>query len=79
MDRIYLDNAATTPLSEEVIDAMVGVMKTNYGNPSSTHSLGQEAKVLIENVRRQVADYLHASPSEIIFTSCGTESNTMII
>ncbi len=79
MDRIYLDNAATTPLSEEVIDAMVGVMKTNYGNPSSTHSLGQEAKVLIENVRRQVADYLHASPSEIIFTSCGTESNNMII
>lgn len=79
MDRIYLDNAATTPLSEEVIDAMVGVMKTTYGNPSSTHSLGQEAKILIENVRRQVADYLHVSPAEIIFTSCGTESNNMII
>lgn len=79
MKRIYLDNAATTPLSEEVIDAMVSVMKANYGNPSSTHSFGQEAKVLIENVRRQVADYLHVSPSEIIFTSCGTESNNMII
>ena len=79
MDKIYLDNAATTPLSEEVIDAMVDVMKTNYGNPSSTHSLGQDAKVLIENVRRQVADYLHVSPAEIIFTSCGTESNNMII
>ena len=79
MDRIYLDNAATTPLSEEVIDAMVDVMKTNYGNPSSTHSLGQEAKILIENVRRQVADYLHVTPAEIIFTSCGTESNNMII
>jgi cysteine desulfurase len=79
MDKIYLDNAATTPLSEEVIDAMVEVMKTNYGNPSSTHSLGQDAKVLIENVRRQVADYLHVSPAEIIFTSCGTESNNMII
>lgn len=79
MERIYLDNAATTPLSEEVIDAMVEVMKTNYGNPSSTHSLGQDAKVLIENVRRQVADYLHVSPAEIIFTSCGTESNNMII
>lgn len=79
MDRIYLDNAATTPLSEEVIDAMVDVMRTSYGNPSSTHSLGQDAKVLIENVRRQVADYLHVSPAEIIFTSCGTESNNMII
>ena len=79
MDKIYLDNAATTPLAEEVIDAMVQVMKVNFGNPSSTHSLGQEAKILIENVRREVADYLHVSPSEIIFTSCGTESNNMII
>lgn len=79
MDRIYLDNAATTPLAEEVIDAMVDVMKMNYGNPSSTHSLGQEAKILIENVRRQVADYLHVTPAEIVFTSCGTESNNMII
>lgn len=79
MDKIYLDNAATTPLAEEVIDAMVEVMKVNYGNPSSTHSLGQDAKILIENVRREVADYLHVSPSEIIFTSCGTESNNMII
>ena len=79
MDKIYLDNAATTPLSEEVIDAMVDVMKVNFGNPSSTHSFGQEAKILIENVRREVADYLHVSPSEIIFTSCGTESNNMII
>lgn len=79
MNKIYLDNAATTPLSAEVIDAMVDVMKINFGNPSSLHSFGQEAKVLIENVRRQVADYLHVSPSEIIFTSCGTESNNMII
>ena len=79
MNKIYLDNAATTPLSEEVIDAMVDVLKNNYGNPSSTHSLGQEAKILIENVRRQVADYLKVTPAEIIFTSCGTESNNMII
>ena len=79
MDKIYLDNAATTPLSEEVIDAMVQVMRVNYGNPSSTHSFGQDAKILIENVRREVAEYLHVSPSEIIFTSCGTESNNMII
>lgn len=79
INKIYLDNAATTPLSEEVIDAMVGVLKNNFGNPSSTHSLGQEAKILIENVRRDVADYLKVSPAEIIFTSCGTESNNMII
>jgi len=79
MNKIYLDNAATTPLSDEVIDAMVGTMKMNFGNPSSTHSFGQEAKILIENVRRQIADYLHVTPAEIIFTSCGTESNNMII
>jgi len=79
MNKIYLDNAATTPLSPEVIDAMVDTMKVNFGNPSSTHSFGQDAKVLIENVRRQIADYLNVSPAEIIYTSCGTESNNMII
>jgi len=79
MKKVYLDNAATTPLSEEVIDAMVSVLKNNYGNPSSTHSFGQEAKVLLENVRRQAADYLHVSPAEIVFTSCGTESNNMVL
>lgn len=79
MKKVYLDNAATTPLDEQVIDAMVDAMRMNFGNPSSTHSLGQEAKSLIENVRRQVADSLKVQPGEIIFTSCGTESNNMII
>ncbi|CAA7194652.1 cysteine desulfurase family protein [Chryseobacterium potabilaquae] len=79
MNKIYLDNAATTPLSEEVIDAMVNTMKMSFGNPSSTHSFGQEAKICIENVRREIADCLHVTPAEIIFTSCGTESNNMII
>lgn len=79
MERIYLDNAATTPLLEEVIQAMVDSMRTQYGNPSSTHSIGQEAKSKIEAVRRQVADTLKVQPGEIIFTSCGTESNNMII
>ncbi len=79
MNKVYLDNAATTPIAEEVIDVMVDVMKLNYGNPSSTHSFGQEAKTSIESVRRKVADYLKVSPGEIIFTSCGTESNNMII
>ncbi len=78
MKKIYLDNAATTPLADEVITEMVSAMK-NFGNPSSTHSYGQEAKILIENVRRQVADDLKVTPAEIIFTSCGTESNNMII
>lgn len=78
MNKVYLDNAATTPLADQVITEMVKAMK-NFGNPSSTHSFGQEAKILIENVRRKVADYLHVSPAEIIFTSCGTESNNMII
>ena len=48
MKKIYLDNAATTPILDEVIDAMMLVMKTNFGNPSSTHSLGQEAKMILE-------------------------------
>ncbi|MBP7173877.1 MAG: aminotransferase class V-fold PLP-dependent enzyme, partial [Cloacibacterium sp.] len=79
MKKVYLDNAATTPLSEEVIDAMLSVMRNQYGNPSSVHSIGQEAKTLIEEVRRKAADYLKVSPGEIVFTSCGTESNNMII
>lgn len=79
MNKIYLDNAATTPLSEEVIAAMVDVLKNNFGNPSSTHSFGQEAKISIENVRRDIAYHLKVSPAEIIFTSCGTESNNMVL
>lgn len=79
MSKVYLDNAATTPLSPEVIDEMVNVLKFNFGNPSSTHSIGQDAKVLIEKVRREIADYLKVTPAEIIFTSCGTESNNLII
>lgn len=79
MEKVYLDNAATTPLHEEVIDAMVATLRSNYGNPSSTHSLGQEAKTLLEEARRTIADSLHVTPGEIVFTSCGTESNNMII
>ncbi|MDR2205123.1 MAG: cysteine desulfurase [Flavobacteriaceae bacterium] len=79
MNKIYLDNAATTPLSPEVIDEMIDVMKFNYGNPSSTHSFGQQAKTLLEKTRREIADDLKVSPAEIIFTSCGTEANNMII
>ncbi len=77
--RVYLDNAATTPVDKQVLACMMDTMEKNYGNPSSTHSVGQEAKTVIENVRRQIAKVLNAQPSEIIFTSCGTESNNMII
>ena len=79
MNKIYLDNAATTPLNEQVIEEMLSVMRNHYGNPSSTHSIGQEAKTLIENVRRKIAEYLRVTPGEIIFTSCGTEPNNLII
>jgi cysteine desulfurase len=79
MNKIYLDNAATTPMDPAVIDEMVNVLQFNFGNPSSTHSFGQDAKVLLEKVRREIADYLKVSPSEIVFTSCGTESNNMIL
>ena len=79
MNKIYLDNAATTPLNEQVIEEMLSVMRNHYGNPSSTHSIGQEAKTLIENTRRKIAEYLRVTPGEIIFTSCGTESNNLII
>lgn len=79
MKRIYLDNAATTPLMDEVVDVMVEVMKNHYGNPSSTHSLGQEAKAILEGTRRKIATELKVTPAEIIFTSCGTEANNLII
>lgn len=79
MKKIYLDNAATTPILDEVIDSMMVVMKNNFGNPSSTHSLGQEAKTILEENRRLIAHELRVSPAEIIFTSCGTEANNLII
>ena len=66
MNKIYLDNAATTPLNEQVIEEMLSVMRNHYGNPSSTHSIGQEAKTLIENARRKIAEYLRVTPGEII-------------
>lgn len=76
---IYFDNAATTPLDPEVIDVMVLVMQEKYGNPSSTHTLGREARVMIENSRKSIAGYLGVSPSEIFFTSGGTEANNTAI
>lgn len=79
MNKIYLDNAAATPLMDEVVEVMVEVMKNHYGNPSSTHSLGQEAKAILEGTRRKIATELKVTPAEIVFTSCGTEANNLII
>ena len=79
MQRVYLDNAATTAIRPEVVDEMAHVMKNVFGNPSSTHVFGREAKALIEMSRKNIAQRLNVSPAEIYFTSCGTESNNTII
>lgn len=79
MQKIYLDNAATTQMHPEVIEAMTDCMKSVYGNPSSTHVFGREAKSRMELSRKKIAGLLNVSPSEIVFTSCGTESNNLII
>lgn len=77
--RVYLDNAATTPIAPEVIEAMIPVLKDGFGNPSSTHFYGRQTKALIETSRRTVAKILNCQASEIIFTSGGTEADNMAI
>lgn len=77
--RVYLDNAATTPIDPEVMKAMYAVMENTYGNPSSIHSHGREARTLIEKSRKTIANLLHTSPAEIFFTSSGTEADNMAI
>ncbi|NOZ45992.1 MAG: cysteine desulfurase [Chlorobi bacterium] len=79
MKRIYFDNAATTPLSQEVIEEMNRVMQNYFGNPSSIHHYGREAKVIIENSRKTIAKLLNVSPAEIFFTSGATEANNTAI
>src|SRR6187399_3019161 len=79
MQRIYLDNAATTALDKEVLDAMLPYMTTHFGNPSSIYSYGRESRLAIESARKTVAKILNANPGEIFFTSGGTESDNMAI
>ena len=79
MDSIYLDNAATTPVLEEVVDIMTQTLSASFGNPSSIHSQGRTAKSIIENTRKSIAKELCAQPKEIIFTSGGTEGDNMIL
>lgn len=77
--RVYFDNAATTPISEEVITAMLPVLREQYGNPSSIHAEGRSVRAIIEGARKTVAQCIGASTAEIFFTSGGTESNNMAI
>ena len=79
MNRIYFDNAATTPLAREVLDAMLPYMTTQFGNPSAIYSYGRESRLAIETARKKVAKLLNANPGEIFFTSGGTESNNTAI
>lgn len=78
-DRIYFDNAATTALDEEVLNAMMPFLTSKFGNPSSIYSYGRETRIAVEVARKTVAKILNANPSEIFFTSCGTESNNTAI
>jgi cysteine desulfurase len=77
--RIYFDNAATTQLDTEVLNAMMPYLTTHFGNPSSIYSYGRETRLAVENARKTVAKILGANPGEIFFTSGGTESSNMAI
>lgn len=79
MQRIYFDNAATTALDSEVLEAMMPYLTEKFGNPSSIYSYGRESRLAIENARKSVAKILNAHPAEIFFTSGGTESSNTAI
>ncbi len=77
--RVYLDNAATTPLDKEVLQTMVNVMENHYGNPSSIHAHGREVRTLVEKARKTIATLLNTAPANIFFTSGGTEADNTAI
>src|SRR6476646_12259143 len=77
--RIYFDNAATTPIDPEVVEAMLPYLTTHFGNPSSIYSYGRETRLAVENARKSVASILGVRPGSIFFTSGGTESNNTAI
>ena len=76
---IYLDNAATTQMDHTVFEKMIPYLKDNYGNPSSAYKIGRDNKEIIENARKEVAEILNANPSEIYFTSGGSEADNMAL
>jgi cysteine desulfurase len=77
--KVYLDNAATTAIHPDVVETMIPVMRAQFGNPSSIHAYGREVRSALETARKKVAQLLKTSPSEIFFTSGGTEANNMAI
>jgi cysteine desulfurase len=77
--RIFLDHNSTTPVHPEVVEAMLPYFSEKYGNPSSVHSFGRETKVAPEEAREKLAKFLNASPSEICFTGCGSESDNLAV
>ncbi len=79
LQKIYLDHNATTPVAPEVLDIVVDILRNQMGNPSSVHSTGRSARVLVDEAREQVASLIGASPSEIVFTSGGTEANNFAL
>ncbi len=79
MSMIYLDHAATTPMDPRVLEAMLPYYRTHFGNPSSVYSVGREARKAVDAARQTVADVLHTSPQEIVFTSSGTEADNLAI
>ena len=76
---IYLDHAATTPVSSEVLDAAIPYFKDAYGNPSGIYSLSQDARKAIDDSRKNISEVLNCRSSEIVFTSCGTEADNAAI
>lgn len=79
MDTVYLDNAATTQIDDQVISAMHESMRSNFGNPSSTHAFGRKAKAAVETARKSIASLLNVPSASIVFTSGGTEADNMAI
>jgi len=79
MKKIYLDNAATTPIDARVIDTITQVMTETYGNPSSTHQFGRKAKTIVEQARKSIAKHFNVTASEIVFTAGGSEADNLIL
>ena len=77
--QVYLDYSATTPVKEEILQAMLPFFSHNYGNPSSLHTIGQESRGAVENARKQLAAFIGADPKEIYFTSSGTEADNWAV